>query len=65
MARCRDKKRADQVIEHYKPFEDLAPVVVYSGMAGQQPLLEEIKRGEHRIVVCVNMLGEGFDLKNQ
>lgn len=62
MARCRDKKRADQVIEHYKLFEDLAPVVIYSGMAGQQPLLEEIKLGKHRIVVCVNMLGEGFDL---
>lgn len=62
MARCKDKQRADQVFECYRPFEDLNPVVIYSGKSGQQTLLEEIKRGEHRIVVCVNMLGEGFDL---
>ena len=62
MARCKDKQRADAVIEHYKIYEDLNPVVIYSGMSGQQALLEEIKRGEHKIIVCVNMLGEGFDL---
>lgn len=62
MARCKDKQRADQVFEYYQPYEDLNPVVIYSGKAGQQTILEEIKRGEHKIVVCVNMLGEGFDL---
>lgn len=62
MARCKDKQRADQVFEYYQLYEDLNPVVIYSGKAGQQTILEEIKRGEHKIVVCVNMLGEGFDL---
>lgn len=62
MARCKDKQRADQVFEHYRPYSDLNPVVIYSGKPGQQALLEEIKLGKHRIVVCVNMLGEGFDL---
>ena len=62
MARCKDKQRADSVFEHYKVYEDLKPVVIYSGISGQRTLLDEIKRGDHRIVVCVNMLGEGFDL---
>lgn len=62
MARCKDKQRADAVIEHYKIYADLNPVVIYSGMSGHNTLLEEIKRGEHKIIVCVNMLGEGFDL---
>ena len=62
MARCKDKQRADQVFEYYQLYEDLNPVVIYSGKAGQKTILEEIKRGEHKIVVCVNMLGEGFDL---
>lgn len=62
MARCKDKQRADAVFECYKVYEDLKPVVIYSGVAGQEALLEKIKQGEHKIVVCVNMLGEGFDL---
>ena len=62
MARCKDKQRADQVFKHYEQYADLNPIVIYSGKPGQQALLEEIKRGEHKIVVCVNMLGEGFDL---
>ena len=62
MARCRDKQRADQVFEKYRLFSDLNPVVIYSGKPEHQTLLDEVKRGEHKIVVCVNMLGEGFDL---
>lgn len=62
MARCKDKRRADEVFEHYKSYEDLDPVVIYSGRPGMQNTLAEIKRGQHKIIVCVNMLGEGFDL---
>ncbi len=62
MARCKDKKRADEVMEYYKAYDDLKPTLIYSDIAGQSTLLEEIKRGEHKIIVCVNMLGEGFDL---
>ena len=29
---------------------------------GHKQIVEEIKRKEHKIIVCVNMLGEGFDL---
>lgn len=62
MARCKNRARADQVYEHYKDCTDLNPVVIYSGMSGHQEKLNKIKQGAHKIVVCVNMLGEGFDL---
>lgn len=62
MARCKDKNRAEQVFACYQNHEDLHPIVIHSTTTGKSRILEEIKRGEHQIVVCVNMLGEGFDL---
>ena len=62
MARCATKKRALEVFEYYKEYEDLSPVVVYTGKAGINKTIEEIKNKTHKIIVCVNMLGEGFDL---
>ncbi|WP_110690071.1 DEAD/DEAH box helicase [Salinicola endophyticus] len=63
MARCETKQRANDVGEIYKEnYGDLNPVVIYSGMAGQKKKLKAVVEKEHRVVVCVNMLGEGFDL---
>ncbi len=62
MARCATKKRALEVFECYKQYEDLSPVVVYTGISGINRTIEEIKDKKHKIIVCVNMLGEGFDL---
>ena len=62
MARCSTKVRAKEVFEYYKEQEDLSPVVVYSGIADKEKIVNEIKLKRHKIVVCVNMLGEGFDL---
>jgi len=64
MARCKDKVRAREVFEYYKDYEEFNPVLVYTGIAGLGNKIEAIKRGEHSIIVCVNMLGEGFDLPN-
>ncbi len=64
MARCKDKVRAKEVFEYYKDYTEFNPVLVYTGVAGLGDKIEEIKRGEHSIIVCVNMLGEGFDLPN-
>jgi superfamily II DNA or RNA helicase len=64
MARCMSKPRAKEVFEYYQKFPEHNPVVVYTGVAGLGDKIEAIKRGEHSIVVCVNMLGEGFDLPN-
>lgn len=64
MARCKDKVRAREVFEHYREYDEYNPVLVHTGIAGLGNKIEAIKRGEHSIVVCVNMLGEGFDLPN-
>ena len=62
MARCLSKNRAKEVFEHYKGYNDLNPVMVYTGVSGLKDKIEAIKNKEHKIIVCVNMLGEGFDL---
>lgn len=64
MARCKDKIRAKEVFKHYEQYEDLNPVMVYTNISGLDKKVEAIKRQEHSIIVCVNMLGEGFDLPN-
>lgn len=62
MARCGSKKRAIEVFEYYEKYGEFNPVLVYTGIAGLKEKIEAIKRLEHSIIVCVNMLGEGFDL---
>ncbi|MEO0575096.1 MAG: DEAD/DEAH box helicase family protein, partial [Pseudomonadota bacterium] len=63
MARCGSKKRADAIFKLYEDrYSDLNPVCIYSGIPGRSKKDEAIRNKQHRIVVCVNMLGEGFDL---
>lgn len=64
MARCMSKNRAIEVFEYYKDHAEFNPIMVYTGIAKLNEKIEAIKRGEHSIIVCVNMLGEGFDLPN-
>lgn len=62
MARCNSKKRAEEVFKYYEQYQDLSPVVIYSGKRNSVKILKEIIEKKHRIIVCVNMLGEGYDL---
>lgn len=62
MARCKNKIRAQEVFELYKKYEDLKPVMIHSSITGKKEVLESIVNGNHKIIVAVNMLGEGFDL---
>lgn len=62
MARCKDTNRANEIFRYYETYSEYKPVVIYSGIKGKAQILDEIKRGVHKIIVCVNMLGEGFDL---
>lgn len=62
MARCKDKRRAKDVFKCYKDYFEYNPVVIYSGIPNEEQILDEIKKGKHKIIVCVNMLGEGYDL---
>lgn len=65
MARTDEIKRADEVYRIYKDLApDLAPLCVHSrqGGAEQAAALESIRNRRSRVIVCVDMLGEGFDL---
>jgi superfamily II DNA or RNA helicase len=65
MARCSTIERAKQLHQLYTAIHpQYRPVIVHS----QQPLRERrenlaaLRRFESRVIVCVDMLGEGFDL---
>ena len=63
MARCANIERARAVHKIYQTCaRDLRPILVHSEGGDGNDGLEAIKSGKSRIVVCVNMLGEGFDL---
>lgn len=62
MARCSTKQRAKEIMKIYQQYLDLNPVMVFSSMPNQKSILNDIKNKKHKIIVCVNMLGEGFDM---
>lgn len=62
MVRAKTKKRAKALFELYAARSDLSPVLLYSGLKNLEKAIEQVKAKKHRIIVCVDMLGEGFDL---
>lgn len=67
MARCKDKTRAKQILKVYQKLAPkYNPISVNSDLSGKQirEALEKLEKRETRIIVCVDMLGEGFDLPN-
>lgn len=63
MARCESKSRATVVYDLYQELcPDMHPVVIYSGHPHYRENYDRILRREAKVIVCVNMLGEGFDL---
>jgi superfamily II DNA or RNA helicase len=71
MARTGKKDRAEELLVLYQELAaDMRPVVVYSGAgratANREALDRLHDRGPNgaRIVICVDMLGEGYDLPN-
>jgi hypothetical protein len=65
MARVDSIARAREVFEYYKQHTDLKPVQLHTGVKSQRDrdsARKQILAKESRIVVCVDMLGEGFDL---
>lgn len=65
MARADTVERATQVHAIYQRIAgDYHPVLLHSrqGVALRREALQQLRGGESRIVVCVDMLGEGFDL---
>ncbi|MDI6915533.1 MAG: DEAD/DEAH box helicase family protein [Desulfitobacteriaceae bacterium] len=65
MARVKRIGRAREIWELYaKLAPDLAPVLLHSSLPAtdRQSAIDSIHRRDSRIIVCVDMLGEGFDL---
>lgn len=63
MARCDTIERAVNVHGIYSALApEYEPVLVHSDDPDSAQNLDKLRSGESRIVVCVDMLGEGFDL---
>lgn len=62
MVRAKSHKRATELFDIYKRHADLTPVLIHSKVPDQARVLADIVEKKHRIIVCVGMLGEGFDL---
>ena len=65
MARVEGVARAREVFQIYKQYEEFNPVELHTGIKStpqREAARRQILSGESRIVVCVDMLGEGFDL---
>ena len=62
MARCATKERAQSVFELYSEYTELNPVMIYSQCPDEQIIYKKIINKATRVIVCVDMLGEGFDL---
>jgi superfamily II DNA or RNA helicase len=63
MARCDNIDRAEVLGRLYARLAaDLNPVVIHSELPRTDQRIADLRKGRSRIAVCVNMLGEGFDL---
>jgi superfamily II DNA or RNA helicase len=66
MARVNRKARADEVVEIYRELgPEFSPIVLYSGhmpARDRSAAINSLRYRSTRVVVCVDMLGEGFDL---
>jgi superfamily II DNA or RNA helicase len=65
MVRVDKKDEAERIFKDiYSKYKDFSPIYIHSGIkaAEKKDILERIKNGFHKIIICVDMLGEGFDL---
>lgn len=62
MARTNNIARAKKIIAIYERESDLNPILITSKEKDKKSILDNIRSGQHKIIVCVDMLGEGFDL---
>ncbi len=62
LARCDSIKRADKIFKLYQSETDLHPVCIHNKTKKRSEKEKLLKLGKARIVVCVDMFGEGYDL---
>ena len=65
MVRCKDQNQAEILYEKYKSwFPNERIVLIHSKTRDKKLIIKDIKAGAYDIVVCVEMLKEGFDYPN-
>lgn len=69
MARCKDIETSQKIYDNYYNTIELQkynPILIHSkiGLSKRQELLNKLKKQESKIVVCVDMLWEWYDLPN-
>lgn len=65
MARVSNTKRATEVFDIYNQFAEFNPVQIHTGIKPKSQLekiRQDIIEKKSKIIICVDMLGEGFDL---
>ncbi|MCO6523047.1 MAG: DEAD/DEAH box helicase family protein [Snodgrassella sp.] len=62
MARASSISKAEKIFKIYSQYQELNPILINSKVGKKKKILDSIKSLNHRIIVCVDMLGEGFDL---
>lgn len=63
MARVDSIDKARLIYEkYYKRYKHYRPLLITSKSPGVKDLIDELRQGKSRVVVCVNMLGEGIDI---
>jgi len=64
MARVSTVKRAKQIFSLYSRHTDLNAIEMHTGLTikAREAATKKLLSGEARVVVCVDMLGEGFDM---
>lgn len=64
MARVSSHARANEIYEIYKQYPEHNPVLIHTGIKKikRDEIRAQILKKKTQIIVCVDMLGEGFDL---
>lgn len=65
LARAKNRERAEYLFkEIYSKYQDLNPVIIHSGRKKSENIesLNKVKSGDSKIIVCVDMFGEGINI---
>ncbi|MFH4077396.1 helicase-related protein, partial [Acinetobacter baumannii] len=65
MVRAETREKAEDLLSKYRMwFPEEKITLVHSKVSGKKQIIESIKNHEFDIVICVDMLKEGFDYPN-
>lgn len=63
MARVDNVIKAEEIFKtYYQNYTEFNPVLITSKSKASDKLIDKLRKGQSKIVVCVNMLGEGIDI---